>query len=257
MNINIDNISGNSFIDENHDDLLKHLDEITILLQDHFTTSSFKSGVIDFINNIENYFSNEEATLKRVGFDGLDSHITVHRELSKSLRMKNITNFEYDGAVTFLANARSELFSHELLEDQAYWPIFESESLDTEPLIIWSSVYETGNLEIDKHHSALINYVTRFYKRLEKSFDIEFACSELKQLCVYSEFHFFEEEELLGQQLMGSHKSNHETIINDLNSLINEINDGKYQLEKIGDYLIYWLLNHIKIYDIPAFKNNL
>ena len=52
------------------------------------------------------------------------------------------------------------------------------------------------------------------------------------------------------------HKANHDSQIDDLGVLIPEIENGKYDLQNIGNYLEYWLINHIKTFDIPALMNN-
>ena len=82
------------------------------------------------------------------------------------------------------------------------------------------------------------------------------ACSELKLLCAYSEHHFQEEERLLGERLRLGHKEQHQKLLADLGVVINEIRAGKFKLNNLGGYLDFWLINHIKMYDIPAFSSN-
>jgi len=257
--------SGNSFIDENHEGLLDNIDAITMLLRDNWRKDEFKSRVRDFIVDLENHFSHEETILKAVGYAKLDSHAIKHREISMRLRMDSLDALNYDESVQFLANLRTKIPPHELLEDQDYWSLFDQECSDKEALIIWSKNLETGNLETDRHHQALKNHINRLHrrfskvsdiKRFSKVSDIEWACRELNLLCEYSKFHFSEEELLLGSKLRPGHRENHETLIIDLEKLISEVRSGKYKLDKLGDYLKYWLINHIQNFDIPSFDHN-
>lgn len=64
-----DNNSGNSFIDEDHEKLLEHMDELTLLLRDNWDRDNFNSSVQDFIVNVESHFSHEEVILKGAKFD--------------------------------------------------------------------------------------------------------------------------------------------------------------------------------------------
>ena len=170
-----DNKSGNSFIDENHEELLEHMDELTLLLRDNWDRDNFNSSAQDFIVNVENHLSHEEVILKGAKFDDLDEHIIKHRELAVSLRMGSLAVYTRDEAIQFMANVRIQVFAHELMEDQKYWPLFESANAAADNLINWSSEFETGDLETDKHHKALVNYINRIHRMLADSSDIKLA----------------------------------------------------------------------------------
>lgn len=256
MKNNIHKISGNSFIDENHNELLGFLDEITLFLRDEWDKDLFHSKIQNFIVSLENHYNHEEVILKGAGFENMDAHTLKHRELSMYLRIESLMPIDYDAAINFLSIIRSRIFSHELYDDQEYWPLFEPETPHTDTPMVWSSEFETGDMYTDKHHKAIINYINRLHQRLEYSSDIKLACNELTNLCAYSEHHFQEEESSLGSKLRPLHKTNHQTLINDLNALIKEVEAGKYKLNNIGDYLKFWFLNHVQTFDIPAFKNN-
>lgn len=246
--------SGNSFIDDNHHGLLEHILDICASLKDNWNPNGFKSSIRDFIVNLENHFSHEEIILKGANYKDLDAHTIKHREVSMYLRMESLEDHDYDAAVQFIANARSRIFSHELLEDQDYWPVFELEESTTTPLITWSTEFDTGDPETDKEHNALVNFINRLDQEFSTSSNIEYACNELKSLSAYSEYHFHNEERSLGKSLRVSHKTSHEKLIFDLNTLIKELETGVHQLDHVGNYLKYWLLNHIQKFDVPAYR---
>lgn len=246
--------SGNSFIDDNHYSLLTTIDEITILLRDGWSKEEFAVRVKNFITDMERHFSHEELILKAARYTEMDSHILKHRELLMRLRMDGYAILNYDAALQFIMSLRTLFFSHELFEDQKYWFLFEQEDSAQDQLIFWSKELETGDLEIDKHHKAIINHLNRFHRRMSDSPDIDFACKDLKQIYEYSKFHFKEEEVFLGKKILPGHKENHESLLADLNVVIDEVRSGKSNIENIGGYLKFWLINHIKNFDIPSFN---
>ena len=235
--------SGNNFIDDNHDDILNSMDELTFMVRDDWNLNTFTSAVSHFIVQLGNHFSHEETILKGANFNDLAKHIIMHREIALRLRIDVMTILERDDAINFLISSRAEIFSHELIDDQAYWPLFDSDNVLT--VISWSKKYETGDAEVDKHHKSLVNYINRLSLKLIESPDIDIACSELNNLYEYSKFHFKEEEKILGEKLRQSHKENHILLLEDLNNLISEIREEVIKTNAIAEYLKYWLLNHI------------
>ena len=246
--------SGNSFIDSNHEGLLKLLDALTPVVRDNWDEEVFSSGVRSLIASMENHFSHEETVLKGAQYHNLEEHAVKHRELSMELRMLGLGISGVEDAVGFLGKARTKILSHELFEDQGYWPLFADEEGDEVTLIVWSTDYETGDTETDKHHKALINFINRLHNKLTSSVSRESVCSELKSLYSYSEFHFRDEEVKFGMDARSGHRIDHETLLRDLSLLIEEIGSGVQDVRQVGEYLKYWILNHIQTFDIPSFR---
>jgi hemerythrin len=248
--------SGNSFIDENHQNLLEHLTEISALISNSFNPDKFRSIIEDFIINLEHHFSHEETILRGVGYKNLRIHTLQHRTIALELHKHLVGRFSYNETIPLVNKIKKSIFVHELSLDQDYWPYFNDNPSGKVNLITWRPEFETGRAEADRQHQSLINHVNRFYIKVIDSNDIGMACSELKLLSAYSEHHFQEEEQLLGDRLRLGHKEHHQKLLADLGIVINEIRDGKFKLTNLGDYLDFWLLNHIKMYDIPAFASN-
>lgn len=257
MHTHTNNQSGNSFIDENHDELLSHLDSLTELLRDNWDFEIFSQEYSNFVSSLESHFSHEEMILRGAKFKNLESHKIKHRELSLKLLIGNMSDFGYDGAVQLLAKTRSAVFSHELLEDQNYWDIFNDNIGDFDEFVSWSTDLETGDKDTDEHHRALLKFIQRLDFNFRQTTDYEKVSNELKYLKNYSEFHFASEEKALGSGFKALHETNHKDLLVDLDSLIDEVKAKKFKLTNLGDYLKYWLINHIRDFDIPAFKKNL
>lgn len=246
--------SGNNFIDDNHDDILSSMDELGFMVRDNWNPKTFATAVSHFIVQLENHFSHEETILKGANFKDIAKHTIKHREIALRLRVEAMAVLQRDDAINFLVSTRSTIFSHELIEDQGYWPLFDSENSPT--ILHWSKKYETGNSDVDNHHQSLANYINRLNIKLVEFSDVDFACRELQNLYEYSKFHFLEEEEILGESLRFGHKENHISLLEDLDTLIFELKTEEIKTNSIGEYLKYWLLNHIQNFDIPAFTKH-
>jgi len=253
---NFDNASsGNSFIDENHSSLLSQLEMLTELVRNQWQAETFNIAFSSFVSSLEEHFSHEETVLKGADFKELEAHIIKHRELTLQLRMKNMGDFDYDDAVQLLVYTRSAVFSHELLEDQKYWSIFEINAANLDVDSGWSNDLLTGEKEADQHHQALVKFIQRLDTLFKNSEDYIRAAQELKLLKSYSQMHFDAEKILLGEGLLILHELNHKALLKDLEVLIQEVEAGKYNLANLADYLRYWLISHIKNFDVPEFRN--
>lgn len=256
------NLSGNSFIDDNHQDLLLLVIDLAEAVrlrirEEGDTWQEIQAKANDYIQALEQHFQHEELILKGANYGRLIEHMAKHREISYMLRTVALKEFTKDTALYFVESARTKIFSHELIEDQDYWSLFDEKDVTRSPLIKWSRKLETGNPEVDAHHRALINYINRLYRRVSSGLDRSTLSEELENLYAYSDAHFSEEQKLFEQRLTARekilHKSEHQTLLGDLNSLINETKSATYNADGIGDYLKYWFLNHIQKFDKPAF----
>jgi len=248
--------SGNAFIDENHDNILILLEELSDLLRKNWNPELFQSTFFEFLTTLENHFLHEEVLLKGAGYADLETHTIMHRDLALKLRMKNINSFDYnfENALQLLTYTRSAIFAHELIVDQKYWHIFENEDYRSDSLINWSPEIETGNTQVDEHHRSLLRYIHRLGMNFQDSTDYAKVIRELAHLKQYVILHFEEEEQLLDEEFIILHQQNHKELLKDLNNLISEVEAKKYKLSNLGDYLNYWLLNHIKNFDVPELK---
>lgn len=186
----------------------------------------------------------------------MDAHIIQHRNIALLLHEKCLACSNYDQALELQEVMRPTIFAHELLEDQKYWHLFENLNYKVGHLLKWSPEFESGDIAIDGQHQALVNHINRFYVDLINTKNADYICRELKLLQAYSSYHFKEEEILLGDKAKASHKAHHQNLIADMDILIDEIRAGKYEMDNLGDYLDFWLFNHIRKYDLPSFRGS-
>ncbi len=248
-------LSGNTFIDDNHQALLGAYNAIDVSSREQWDKDAFGKCVIAFLAELESHHHHEEMILKAAGFDMLDMHTLRHREIALQARIEGMNIQDFPSASGYMRLLRGLVFSHELFDDQDFWPLFEQGD-NRERLIEWSVQYETGDDHVDKHHQALVNYINRLHTRFTETPDLNQAVSELEHLYQYSQFHFDEEEAMLGKQLFPGHKQAHQNLLIDLDKVIAELKQGRHEVQNLGDYLKYWLMNHIQTFDVPSFKAN-
>ena len=246
--------SGHSFIDENHAKLIGKLEQLTNSLRKNWDRQTFIRNTTEFVRSLEEHFMHEETALRGAEYPDLEAHTVKHREIALKLRVQALEIHSYDTALAFAVLARSEILNHELVHDQEYWSVFESQPSDDEVLITWTSDLETGDLEIDQHHKALINYLNRLHDQFSNSSDHIAASQELRNLYNYSKLHFDEEEKHNKINMSPAHLRQHEKLLTDLDSLIKEVEAEEYSLEGISIHLKYWFIDHLRHFDIPTFK---
>jgi len=257
MNMFETSLSGNSFIDENHHDLLEHLASLTPVTEGRWSLPDFQENLRDFIIDIENHFSHEEIVLRGANYKDLDGHTLAHRRIS--LEMHNNLNREITSiseAKEILTAIHHDVISHELEKDQSFWYLFDdTPEKHKYRFIEFTEDMLTGNQKIDHEHLALLNHLNRYLLQPISREDIDEICYELNLLSLYSKYHFEQEELALNGKLAKSHKANHKKLINDLCVLIDELKQGKFKTSDLKDYLSFWFYNHIVRFDVPAFKN--
>jgi len=246
--------SHNHFINENHDGLLDAMEVLESSLLDEWNQEGFLKGVQEFILLLEDHFLHEETILHGAGFTGLDSHALMHRQLALNLRKSADRVSSYKDACTHAKKARKDILQHELVNDQEYWPVLDVIPGHHEPLIRWSPELETGNPEVDSHHQSLVRHLNKFHNIFFAKASRIRAASELRSLYAYSEMHFSEEERCPEVSVNPKHMTQHKILLQDLDLLIEEVNSGEYDLGNISSHLKYWFLNHLRNFDIPAFK---
>jgi hemerythrin len=247
--------SGNSFIDENHNDLLEHFEALNPSTEHEWDLNIFQAKLRDFIFDIENHFSHEEIVLQGARYKNINAHTLSHRKIG--LEMHQYINSEIKSpseAKIILSEIHHSIISHELMEDQNYWHLFDDFDINQHRLIEFTEDMLTGDADIDKEHVALLNHINRYYMKAIANEDIESMCKELDLLVAYSTYHFRNEEAVLGEKLRKGHKANHEKLVNDLIILIAELKQGKFKMIDLKEYLYFWFYNHITQYDVPAFK---
>lgn len=246
--------SGDNFIDQNHSSLLDGLQNLEDRLKPDFDLEVFVSSVDDFVCALENHFLHEETVLRAIKFPRQDEHTIRHRTIALGLRNAAIAMDSYETALDLLLGVRSDILNHEMIYDQEYWFLLEPAPKHDDLLIVWGPEYETGNSKVDAHHRALVAHLNKYHTIFFDSASRTRACSELRSLHAYSKLHFQVEHKEIGSRFTKAHANQHEKLLNGLDKIIADVSSGEMDIGSVSSYLKYWFINHLKNFDIPAFK---
>jgi hemerythrin len=121
--------------------------------------------------------------------------------------------------------------------------------------IEWDDSLSVGVDLIDEQHKMLIQRMKDLAEAVRSSRGAEQIVKTLGFMIDYTEFHFSTEEKHmteLGYPLFKSHKQQHEEFKSTLNDMVMEFEEdgATAQLgEWVNNYLINWLVKHIKSVD--------
>ena len=266
-----DCIIGIEQIDEEHRylfDLLNRTHALTSMdfQNDHYQV--IKDIIAELDNYAEQHFANEEAYMEQILDHELILQRTQHAFFREKVLMLDLANIDeaeeqwnlLDELVTFLARW---LYHHILSSDILIgklppleeWMIKENPCEFTEDYLV-------GIELIDREHEELFRIVGRanqLVKSYDTAVDYDALMKILNELKAYTEEHFRDEEEYMEwihYEGLAAQKRAHEAFIDKLANIdLNEIeNNPQEYLQKLLEFLLGWLINHILYTDkkIPA-----
>ncbi len=239
------------FIEDNHVELVINLAHLFAFDEESWSLNSFQRLSGRYITDLESHFSYEETVLEAIGYGSLVLHKLKHQEVVSSLRKILFDAQSYQAACKAIRHLKVLIISHELLEDQEYWPLFYT-SEENRDLINASEVPVT-NTEFDIHHISLVRYVNLIHQRLLVGEDVDYVCKELRLLLEFMRFHF-DEEEMRFKAPNPEHAHEHVRFLLILKEMINEISAEHVALDTVTPFLKRWILQHIENFDIGSFR---
>lgn len=258
-------------VDEEHQYLFELLNKAyNLVVMDY--QSDYYQQLKDILTELDHYaeehFSHEEAYMAQIRDPELILQRSQHvffREKILAFDLANIDALEdqqrvLTELVTFLAKW---LYRHILSSDILIgklppleeWMIRENPCEFTEE-------YLTGVELIDKEHEALFQIVDRankLVKSFEKTSGYDAIIQILDELKAYTKEHFSDEEEYMESihyEGLDAQKRAHEAFIDKLENIDLKAveNNPEEYLQKLLEFLLGWLINHILYADkkIPA-----
>ncbi len=257
-----DCIIGIEQIDEEHRylfDLLNRTHALTSMdfQNDHYQV--IKDIIAELDNYAEQHFTNEEAYMEQIRDPELILQRTQHAFFREKVLMLDLANIDeaeeqwnlLDELVTFLARW---LYHHILSSDILIgklppleeWMIKENPCEFTEDYLIGIDL-------IDREHEELFRIVGRanqLVKSYDTAVDYDALMKILNELKAYTEEHFRDEEEYMEwihYEGLAAQKRAHEAFIDKLENIdLDEIeNNPQEYLQKLLEFLLGWLINHI------------
>ena len=130
-------------------------------------------------------------------------------------------------------------------------------------LIEWSDELSVGIEEIDQQHRVLVGMLNEFHEAIQQHKGTLVASQILKRLSDYTLIHFAVEEgmmRLLDYPDYEEHKSEHDDLIEELQTLSAKLESGKKSVNfELLHFLKLWLTKHIQESDrhyIPHFVSH-
>lgn len=118
----------------------------------------------------------------------------------------------------------------------------------------WKQKYCVGVQQIDDQHKSLVDMISRLQESARRDNSITEMRNVIKDIVVYTKFHFAEEEKLMnriGFPERAYHKDLHDGLIRQVIELLQDLKFGKeLSSNDLIEFLIDWLRNHIVKEDI-------
>ena len=114
----------------------------------------------------------------------------------------------------------------------------------------WKDEYSVGVSRFDNHHKKLFDIANQLHDMMKTGKGADVIEVTLRELVDYTKYHLAEEEkalERIGYSGISSHKRAHAIFTEQLNSAMEEIEQGRAQfvVVKVSKAVIDWLIDHI------------
>jgi len=122
-------------------------------------------------------------------------------------------------------------------------------------IFIWDDNYKTGVSNIDKQHQKLVNLLNQLDESLNIGGDTHEVIKLLDELVAYTEYHFKEEEAFMHKHAYADkpyqeHQLAHQEFITQVKEAQQNCHSHPEQVtDKLLDFLVQWLINHILLTD--------
>jgi len=210
------------------------------------------AAAIEFKKIAITHFSSEEVIIRSTENNDSENHLAVHK---KYIDMINEKIINYDKGIKsrdpfYLINFIDDIvFEHEISEDINF---FQNITESIKSPLVWSDRLAVGFPAIDDQHRNLLSVLNDVRRR---EFNDDTLGNSLDAFLELSQSHFSQEEEFLGKLglPLAAHRQEHLKLVRDLEIRISEFQTTR-PVKMIGDFLCYWLIDHIVTHDIPDFR---
>ncbi len=117
------------------------------------------------------------------------------------------------------------------------------------PIFTWYKKYSVENEELDDHHKKLFDIFNRLYDNCSRADSVDCIVPVLKELTLYSDYHFSAEERYMAAIGYGD-VENHRKMHRFFSEKVLEIQnaDTTYDSEPTKELIVFlgtWLLHHV------------
>jgi hemerythrin len=123
----------------------------------------------------------------------------------------------------------------------------------------WRKEFSVGIEEVDHEHRELIELIRSLQQRLRQGADTDEVIDVLGEIYALIAAHFALEEKMMRQThypAFADHKEDHETLIDDLRDIMDEVeDDGILDESRLTDDLDRWFSDHFKTHDAKLHRS--
>ena len=120
-------------------------------------------------------------------------------------------------------------------------------------LIEWQDEFKIGIAEVDHEHQEMIALINEMHGAINADASYDRVVESLGDIYAHIAAHFALEEKMMRQShypAYGEHKQDHETLLDDLRDIMDEIeDDGTFDQAKLSNDLNRWFSEHFRTHD--------
>lgn len=263
-----DCLTGIEEIDNEHRHLFELINQAMALLQEPSAAAvAVRELVADLKNYAVTHFAHEEAYMEQIGDPELPRQRREHAAFAEKINGMNPEPADGDSGREalneLLKYLAGWLYRHILGSDILIGKLGKTEQADP---FAFTEEYRTGIEMVDEEHKRLFEIIREtndliYAELLHDKYDgIMQLLDELRE---YTIVHFSDEEaymERIGYEGLAAQKKAHQAFVDKLTEInLEEVDDNQQAyLEELIQFLLGWLINHIKQVDkkIPVVKES-
>ena len=127
-------------------------------------------------------------------------------------------------------------------------------------LIIWKEEFSVGVAEVDFEHRELIELINSLHDSARSGEDRDKVIESLGEIYAQIASHFALEEKMMRlshYSALPEHKQDHETLLDDLRDIMDEVeDDGEYDEAQLSTDLERWFSDHFRTHDAKLHREH-
>jgi hemerythrin len=120
-------------------------------------------------------------------------------------------------------------------------------------LIEWQDEFKIGIAEVDHEHQEMIALINELHGAINADASYDRVVESLGDIYAHIAAHFALEEKMMRRShypAYGEHKQDHETLLDDLRDIMDEIeDDGTFDQTRLSNDLHRWFSEHFQTHD--------
>ena len=126
-------------------------------------------------------------------------------------------------------------------------------------LINWKEEFSVGVVEVDHEHQELIELINQLHRSVREGVTRKQVVEGLGEIYAQIAAHFALEERYMREsryRAYGEHKEDHETLLDDLRDIMDEVeDDGDFDEKRLSIDLDRWFSDHFRTHDAKLHRH--